>query len=96
MVFKMLKNISVDLTMEILKPYGMVFDFVEVFGQSLKSIFHLNDYGHTVSVGLCVRPGRSVKRRCDYECHFLARVHTSFEQKFFAVAPLANIQSLEE
>ena len=35
--------------MEILKPSGMVFDTVEVFGLDLKSIFHLNGYGHTVS-----------------------------------------------
>ena len=45
----MFKNISLDLTMEILKPYGMVFDTVEVFGLRLKFIFYLNDYGHAVS-----------------------------------------------
>jgi hypothetical protein len=39
----MFKNISPDLTIEILKPYGMIFDtVVEIY-------FYLNDYGHSVS-----------------------------------------------
>ena len=49
LIGKMFKDISPDSTMEILKPYSMVFDTVEVFGLRLKFIFHLNDYGHTVS-----------------------------------------------
>ena len=66
--------------MEILKPYGMVFDTEVEIHFSFKGLWPY-----------CVRPRRSVKRRCDYECHFLARVHTSFAQKFFAVAPLGGV-----
>ena len=35
--------------MGILKPYGIAFDAVEIFGLGLKFIFYLNGYGHTVS-----------------------------------------------